>query len=340
MQCISCQFENMPGVRACGRCGSPLEVQAVAVDVHPPRAPRWSKPLRRWLPLGPLYYQARDAGGPLLRSVEDARNRIPPTPLGVIARLIVPGWAAYHLGQRASGCGFFLLYLGLLLCGLVLYGTWLGGILVGLAFGVHVSASLSVLRLSGTGSPAFWGAVLIIMALLAGVVYLPAGWLLSRAVASAMVQVDGTPFAEGDVILYSPAAYAFHPPRPGDVVLYQRPGGNFRLEEQHANLVLQGGPRIDRILAGPGDQVRWQLGRLEVNGQPAPWQPLVGGRYVPDLDLTVPQGCFLIFPSSGPPLPAGLPRQVWLTLAIVPARSIEGRVWLRSFPWTRLQRFS
>ena len=30
MQCVSCRFENMPGVRACGRCGSPLELKPLA----------------------------------------------------------------------------------------------------------------------------------------------------------------------------------------------------------------------------------------------------------------------------------------------------------------------
>jgi len=42
----------MPGHTACFRCGSVLDGKAVAVDVHPPRAPGWKKPLRqaaRWM---------------------------------------------------------------------------------------------------------------------------------------------------------------------------------------------------------------------------------------------------------------------------------------------------
>ena len=58
MQCLSCRFENMPGLTVCGRCGSVLDVRGAAIDVHPTRASA-GKRLHRWLPMR-RYYQARD----------------------------------------------------------------------------------------------------------------------------------------------------------------------------------------------------------------------------------------------------------------------------------------
>lgn len=45
MKCPQCGFENMPGEARCFQCQAVLEPPPIA-DVHPPRAPRWSRPLR------------------------------------------------------------------------------------------------------------------------------------------------------------------------------------------------------------------------------------------------------------------------------------------------------
>lgn len=45
MQCPQCQFENMPGLDRCFKCGSVLAEQG-QIDVHPPRMPAWKKPWR------------------------------------------------------------------------------------------------------------------------------------------------------------------------------------------------------------------------------------------------------------------------------------------------------
>ena len=51
MQCSNCQFQNMPGVQTCGRCGASLQLASLAIDVHPPRAGRAAKRWRRWFPV-------------------------------------------------------------------------------------------------------------------------------------------------------------------------------------------------------------------------------------------------------------------------------------------------
>lgn len=344
MQCASCRFENMPGVGACGRCGSPLALGTLAVDVHPPRAAPWAKRLRRWLPIHPALYGARDAGRALVRESglrETLRMELPGTFAGLFGRALVPGWPQFYLGQPLLGRAFLGSYLTLLLLSLLLYGTTLGSLLLGLVFSVHVASCVSVLRLGGIQGAAFWVGVVVVFLLLSLGVYAPAGWLVNRAASPAELRFNAPPFEYGDVVLYSPGYYWFRAPRPGDVVLYDQQGGNFPLNPpQHGYIRVAQGQRIDRILAGPGDRVLWEKGELTVNGQPSPLQPLNPATLVPRLALDIPPGHYLILPTAGPGLPAALTADNWRGLTVVPLASIHGRVFLRSYPFTRIQRIS
>jgi signal peptidase I len=344
MQCSSCRFENMPGVGECGRCGSPLGLKTLAVDVHPPRAGEWTKRLRRLFVFRSVAYEARDAGRRVVRDgwFRDLTHlELPGTHLGVLARLIVPGWAHFHLADRIGGSIYLGAYLAFLLPSLLLYGTTIGSMFLGLAFSVHVASCLSILRLGGVMAWAYWRAVPLVFFLLFVSIYLPIGWLASRFAAPALIQVPGAPFEAGDVVLYSPAVYTFHAPRPGDVVLYTQAGRSYPLPPpQHGYFRIPDGERIDRILAGPGDQIRWKDRQLTVNEQPSPWQPLNPRALVPDLQLTVPAGHYLILPTAGPGIPDGLPEEAWRSLIVVPAESVRGRAYLRSYPFARIQRIS
>jgi hypothetical protein len=344
MQCVSCRFENMPGVSACGRCGSPLGLQTLAVDMQPPRAGAWSKRLRRWTPFRSVYYGARDAGRATARTAwfqDVLQGTALGTPMGVLGRLIFPGWAHLYLGQQALGRMFLGSWLVLLLLVFLLYGSTPGSIFLGLVFSVHIASCASVLRLGSIRAWAFWCCVVLASALLLVGVYLPVGWLVSRVVTPVQVQIDTAPFEAGDVVLCSPLLQRFRVPRTGDVVLYNHRTG-IRLPlppPQHGYLVVPPGQRIDRILAEAGDRVYWKDGRLTVNDQPSPLQPLNPEARPPNLTLTVPAGRYLIMPTVGLTRPDGLPEQQWRDLCLVPAGDIEGRVLLRSHPLTRVRRF-
>jgi hypothetical protein len=109
---------------------------------------------------------------------------------------------------------------------------------------------------------------------------------------------------------------------PQDVRLsgYGRYPGIYRLQ----------GDRVDRILAHAGDKVNCGQGQLSVNGQPSPWLPL-NPRQLPDgLEITVPENCFLIFPSTDM-----LPRGAWQIASLVPREQIGGRVYWRNQPLWR-----
>jgi signal peptidase I len=339
MQCSSCQFQNMPGIRTCGRCGSPLGINDLPIDVHPPRAGAWQKRMRGWLPGGVLRPQH------LLPRLRDA---------GLLLRLVVPGWAHFYQADRERGWLFLAPYLVLLLLALVLLGTILGTICLALAFGVHAAACVSALRLGGvelrqTLRHTAWIVVVLVL-----LVYLPAGWLLSLFARPAMVGVDSPPFQAGDVVLNSEAPYWFRSPRPGDVVLYHQraSSASFDTALQHGTVRVGQGERIDRILAGPGDEVAFASSGLAVNGEPCRWQPLnperwprplvqtVPGR--PPLTETVPSGYYFLLPTTGEPIPDNVPADLWpklmRQLTLIPAEDIRGRAYLRSYPPQRLKR--
>lgn len=344
MQCNSCQFENMPGIEACGRCGSPLGLKTLAIDVHPPRAGSWAKRLRRgWLPFRATYYEVRDAGRDFVREtgIGDALHmELPRTPWRVLARGIVPGWPHIYLGQTWIGRVFLALYLGLMFLALLLFGTTIGMFLAGLAFSVHVSSIASVLRQGGIRGLSYWVGMGMTFLILALGVYAPAGWLLSRVVCPAELRLNAGPFADGDVILYSPGYYSWsRDPLPGDVVFYEQAAGNYRLSgNQHGYIHVGEGQRIDRILAGPGDHVRWDKNQLTVNGQPAAFEPLGTFMNMPPLAVDVPQGTYLIVPSTGWGRPVELTADDWIHLILVPRSRIDGRAFMRSYPLTRIQR--
>jgi len=129
--------------------------------------------------------------------------------------------------------------------------------------------------------------------------------------------------------------------RPGDVVLYERPSGNFRLAgNQHGYIRVAPGQWIERILAGPGDHVRWENGRLTVNGQAALFQPLNSAVSLPSFSWDIPQEHYLILSAIGGRQRIDLSETDWRFLIVVPRSSIHGRVFLRSYPFTRVQRIS
>jgi hypothetical protein len=341
MQCTSCRFENMPGLTSCGRCGSPLDFGAIAIDVHPPRASRTAKRFRRWVPRFRLY-QARDL---VAESIEatSARFRLDfrvPLPAPPIARrLIVPGWAHIHTGFGFPGWIYLAAYAALLCLGVLNWGYPLGAILLGLAFSVHVSSVLDILvRQATVRFPSMLATGLVVSAALALGVYGPVGWALSRVAATREFDYNAPPFERFDVVLFNRWAFLRRPPRAGDVVLY-RPGTGRIIPAdvtvQHRRELFLESECIDRVLGGPGDRVHWNDGRLSINGNAVPWTPLVPQRFPSELQLTVPQDRYLILPSTSRVDVRAVPAEEWVWLGCHPAEEILGVAYLRLKPLSR-----
>ncbi|HEY8504800.1 MAG TPA: hypothetical protein VIL46_09475, partial [Gemmataceae bacterium] len=104
MECVNCQFRNIPGSRVCGRCGTTLRFEDLDVPVEPPRAPRHG----RWLRNRGLVWwnRTRQAAGGARAAVRgEARAFLdgPPPPAAFWLRMLVPGWPLRATGAPVLG---------------------------------------------------------------------------------------------------------------------------------------------------------------------------------------------------------------------------------------------
>ncbi len=332
----------MPGSDACARCASSLRLTTAVMDVQPPRAGRFAKRLRRAMPARRAYFGLRDA-------LQDVRvpkpaaiagrlfDNVPPWP--VLWRNVLPGWSHFYAGQRVRGHLFLWSFVAFLLPGLVLLGTTWGSVLLGLAFSVHTSAALDVFNQAAPrySMRQMFARSILVSIVFALCIYLPVGWALGQFAAVRTLQMTTEPFRAGDVVFVNQSWHAGDWPRPGQVVLYAVPmqrtdGANF-----HARIYEYAGERIDRVLASAGDKVLWEKGQLKVNGVPSSWRPMNATVWTGRLELTVPDRCVFILPSTTPNLDGASPPGLIKALACVPREQIIGNVYFRSQPLSRLK---
>jgi signal peptidase I len=343
MQCPSCRFENMPGLEYCGRCGTSLGLSMAAVDVSPPRASRAAKRVRRFVPRR-LLYEARDVANEARRVVTGSivnDSHIPLPEPDVLARLMVPGWAHIHAGLRLRGYAFLWAYFLLLLPGLLLWGTDFGSILLGLAFSVHASSVMDILIRQGTVRfPRMMAMAALVSLALAVLFYYPAGQLLMRVAEPIAFATDSPPFKRLDMVLVNRWAFALTAPRRGEVVAFSplntsrvRPPAN---QPPFMRLVYEENQLIDRLIGLPGDRVVWDGGKLSINGTAVSWKPLLFERLPKHLEISVPQGRYLILPttSAGADNNGGA-ESFWKTAGLIPEGDILGGAYLRSSPLSR-----
>lgn len=140
MRCQRCEFENMPGLDKCMRCGSVLGASAEPIDVHPPRMSRWKKPIRNFFR---NIRQIKPTNGIF---DYDLNFRYFPEWLNKASRLaffgaalsLIPG-LAHAVQKRFSTIRWWVAaWLITLLTGLFLFGSPLGLLILGLAIGLHV----------------------------------------------------------------------------------------------------------------------------------------------------------------------------------------------------------
>jgi hypothetical protein len=342
MQCPSCQFENMPGLTACGRCGSRLDLRAATIDVTPPRASRRARRLRRLVPRRG-FYRLRDRVSDLLRwagrSLE-VDSRVPLPELGVAARLVVPGWAHFHQGLTIRGGIYLGAYLVLMGLGLISWGSETGAIVIGLAFGVHVSSALDALFAQGrVRFPALAVTTALVALVLSLAVYAPAGWLLGHVASVREFDNASEPFERFDRVVVNEWAFGGRGPRPGDVVLARPPIAQ-RIPNGSAlaagvRFVLEENELVDRVLAGPGDRVAWdkKTDTLEVNGSPVRWRPLLPQRLPARLEITVPEGRYLVLPTTSQATIQGVSADFWKVSGCLTRGEILGGVYFRLPVW-------
>jgi Signal peptidase, peptidase S26 len=333
MQCPSCEFQNMPGSGRCARCGASLALATAAIDVNPPRAGRVARQMPRFWGLrrtwGTLFDTARRPLALTFAGFDDTNFD-----LGTMLRVVVPGWAHFYRGRPDRGTVFLCAYLGFLVPGFVLLGTWLGSLLIGLAFGIHVAAAVDAMvgRFSD-----FAGRVTFSLFCGLGLLcfmYLPIGYLVSRVATPIQITQTVGQFAGGDVLWYNRSADIV----PGDVVYYRVPPTDVRgrTENGHAANFVFRDAWINRVVALEGQQVSWKDGALLVDGEPVPWQ--IRGRFAASVcpPFTVLPGKVLIPPGDLLPPGADMRADTWQRLSMVPRSDVYGRVYFRSSPLSRL----
>jgi signal peptidase I len=348
MQCASCGFENMPGSEACARCASSLSIATAVMDVHPPRAGKLSKKIRRVMPKRALYavreelVTTRAATRALQQRVWGGLTWGEKPPWAVRWRSVVPGWSHFYAGYRVRGHAYLWCFLACLVPGLLMMGTTAGSFLLGLAFSVHASAVVDVFNFYlPKGS---FGQLMLrslwVTALVAAVVYAPIWWLGSWVISLRTLQTTMGPFVEGDVVIMNQWVHSKDWPHVGQVVLYRIPQN--QEETQHGanghgrRIVIYDGERIDRVIALGGDEVVIDNGILKVNGEPARYWPLNPNLLPRKFKVRVPHDSVLIFPSTTPNLEPNSSEWLWRVLSCVPKSQVEATVYMRWQPMSRM----
>lgn len=339
MECPSCTFQNTPGTRACVRCTTRLDLDAV--DFIPPRASsgRGGRRARATV------HAARFS---LLSGLADVGRALHlPETAGVswsqLLSALIPGLP--QIRARSAGLRFLgWTVLGawglVLLIALAFVGTGFSTLLGFACVSIHCFSISLLLTPLLQGTPLLYrlvaGISVYVVALMG--LYWPASIGLRRM--AQVLPVSGlrkqATLANDDVLLYTGGWTRPSSWKRGDLVVATIAAAN------HGNAYVRAGFNVDRIVAIPGDAVRMSQGVLTINGEApvadcAPIGPTGG---LPDADFQVGAGTYVVLPSAlawGNQGNVGAVRgAMLLNVAILPEDAIQGRVILRVRPWTRL----
>ena len=344
MQCVSCGFENIPGLQLCARCQSSLLLGDI--DVKPPRA-SGSRMVTRGRR---LWYRIRNGLGTLISLLPRWRPVVyHAIPFATLLRCLIPGWVHIRSGRRVFGWVLLTAWLWFLFLALLTIGTGFSQFWLALACLVHTFVIVAVWgnNLLYEGLPI---RVLASVFVFLGAWYFLYGsitWFGGRFYEPLAVEgiVSSRLLKNDDVILHEgPWRRPEHFQR-GEIVLY-------RMQSQWGGNGLHGGyiygaidgQCVDRVIGLPGEHIEARKGRLLVDGQALPenMYPLAGlsWGWSDGLDVQLASAEYLIIPSIVR-IPGPLPPNTRLNLgnlARVASVEIVGRVVLRVRPYSRFGR--
>jgi hypothetical protein len=222
----------------------------MALATTPREASPYDPPRARWW-------------SPLLYQTDALRRHVPLESLpkfgfyaAPAAGFLVPGLAVYLSGQRVLGRVALFLYGVLLLIFVIWIGRAAGNLAFGLMLSLHATGFVYYLtpRLRESLARRLAATVLTLLALSA-FIYLPARYLIEHA-GFVPLQV------KGEIIVTHPV-YSIQSIRPGDWIAYDIPA-SFAGGEGAVNV--ESGTGLGRVLAGPGDLVKFSVASFSVNG--------------------------------------------------------------------------
>ena len=346
MECPNCTFQNMPGLKSCGRCACPLDLSGISVD--PPR--RADHPIRGAMGdiFRPLTRRAAVGIERVWNRPRRSRSILGEIDGGAFVRtLFVPGWGHRHLGIVPFGWLATGVWAALFVIALWLRGSfwelWSYFALVGWHSFIASLVMARALRSAGMLSRIGYG--LAVYALINICLYLPFFWVQARTVR--MIELNnirGTAeVANGDrLLLEGRLLLRRRPLERGDVIVYPLRAAWIGYAAQPG----AHGAGVDRILAVGGDRFEMDGQGLRVNGVPIPRElgPLGEAGFPPDV-IEVPMGSVLVLPSTAQIRLAGAYaevadylQQIVRTSWIVPEDQVLGRVLYRVGPIGRMGR--
>ncbi len=128
----------------------------------------------------------------------------------------------------------------------------------------------------------------------------------------------------GDRLVVDKVSYAFHPPQPGDIVVFNPP------DVPELAAISKDNAFIKRVIGVPGQEIRITQGRVYVNNQPLTEDYLASPMRYQLASFVVPEGQVFVL---GDNRNYSNDSHVW---GFLPAENIIGRAWFRFFPFDRL----
>jgi hypothetical protein len=232
--------------------------------------------------------------------------------------------------------GWFLL--GIM--SLLFAGTTIGSAFLGLLFALHLASIADIFFRQ-------WEEVetrvrfTVIAALLLGGVYWGTSSLIGQHVRSLQFSGLSQDLGPDQVLWYFPNVDC----NVGDIAFYETPRTTLagRIGGQAAQFQVRGN-RVNRVIAKAGQRVQWDGKQFFVDGIVSPWQPGPNmGNFAP-FELQVLTDCLYVIPENLVDLdqyanlrPGGI--HGIETVGIVPQKNVQGRIFFRSFPITRMRWF-
>jgi len=242
------------------------------------------------------------------------------------ASLVLPGFAFIDGGWKIIGTAVICSWLA---AGLIFF-AWLGYGSANVAFGtmmsMHVSSILFLMNRAWPGMRIRDRFILSLAVL--GVV----GQLVYASGLSLLQERWFMPLKMGDKVYVIDRKALINQLRVGDLAAYQSEG-----TPAEGGVRIRGGYLLDRLIAGPGDQVDFRAAEFLVNGVAHPALPLMPEK----VQVTVPQNTWLIWPTlhivtRNNVTQESISRSV-LDMALVRRKEIIGKPFKRWFWRTQIQ---
>jgi signal peptidase I len=128
----------------------------------------------------------------------------------------------------------------------------------------------------------------------------------------------------GDRLVVDKVSYTFHPPQPGDIVVFNPP------DVPELAAISKDNAFIKRVIGVPGQEIRITQGRVYVNNQPLTEDYLASPMRYQLASFVVPEGQVFVL---GDNRNYSNDSHVW---GFLPTENIIGRAWFRFFPFDRL----